>query len=58
LGLRREVLQVLFGAVGYALAIQFGVIKLQGPFWDNVLWGVVVMVSSRVAAYLFGGGKK
>ena len=51
-------LQVLFGAVGYALAIQFGVIKLQGPFWDNVLWGVVVMVSSRVAAYLFGGGKK
>jgi hypothetical protein len=57
LGLKREALQVLFGAIGYALAIQFGFIKPQGPFWDNVLWGVVVMVGSRFMAFMFGGKK-
>lgn len=58
MGLRREILQVLFGAVGYALVIQLGFIRLQGPFWDNVLWGVAVMVGSRCLAFMFGGRRK
>jgi len=58
MGLKREVLQVVFGAGGYALALQYGLIKASNPFLDNLLWGVVVMVGSRFAAYLIGGGKK
>jgi hypothetical protein len=57
LGLKHEALQVLFGAIGYALAIQLGFIKPQGPFWDNVLWGVVVMTGSRFMVFMFGGKK-
>lgn len=58
MGLKREALQVVFGAMGYALAIQFGLIKINNPFFDNVLWGVVVMVGSRALAFVIGGGKK
>lgn len=57
MGLKREALQVLFGAMGYALAIQFGLIKPANPFFDNVLWGVVVMVGSRALAFVIGGRK-
>jgi len=51
-------LQVLFGAMGYAFVIQFGLVKPNNPFFDNVLWGVVVMVGSRALAFMFGGRKK
>ena len=58
MGLKREILQILFGAGGYALAMQFGLIKPSNPFLDNLVWGVVVLVASRMLAFVFGGGRK
>jgi len=56
--LRREALQIILGAILFSLALQFGLIKSQGPFWDNVLWGCVIMLSSRFLALVLGGRGK
>jgi hypothetical protein len=58
MGLRKEGLQILFGSVGMGLALQFGLIKPQGSFLDNVLWSGAVMLSSRFLALVFGGRGK
>jgi len=58
MGLRREALQIVLGAILFSLALQLGLIKSSGPFWDNVLWGCVVMLGSRFLALVLGGREK
>jgi hypothetical protein len=56
-GLRKEIVTVLVGALGTALFLQLGWLSPANPFWDNALSGVAVMILSRLAGRLVGGGK-
>lgn len=58
MGIRREILQVVFGALGFSAALAMGYIKPDNPFITNVTWSVALMIISRMLAWLFGGKGK
>lgn len=55
MGLKSEILQIIFGALLLGLCIQFGVVSAGNDFWGNVVTGIFILVVSRFLGFLFGG---
>ena len=54
MGIRKDIITILFGAVGTALLIQAGWISSTRPFWDNAIATGIVMTASRILGRVFG----
>lgn len=55
MGLKSEILQILFGSFLLGLFIQVGILSSDASFWNNVMSGIVIFVVSRFLGFLFGG---
>ena len=53
--LRRDLLQIVFGAILTALFIQMGVLSPNNQFFSNIVASVFVYTVTRVLALIFGG---
>jgi hypothetical protein len=54
MGMRKDIITILFGAVGTALLIQANWISSARPFWDNAIATGVIMMVSRILGRVFG----
>ena len=53
--LRRDLLQIVFGAILTALFIQMGILSPNNQFFSNIVASVFVYTVTRVLALIFGG---
>lgn len=55
MGLKAEILQIVFGAFLLGIFIQVGILSPDNSFWNNVISGIVIFLVSRLLGFLFGG---
>ena len=55
MSLRRDLLQIVFGALLTALFIQVGVLSQENQFFHNVMASFAVYAVTRFLALVFGG---
>jgi hypothetical protein len=55
LKLRRTLFEILFGALGIGIAINYGMMSPSHPFIVNVITGAVIAIGSRFLALVIGG---
>jgi hypothetical protein len=58
MGLKWDILNVVFGSLLTALFLQVGFLSQNNPFWDNTLSACVIMIASRALSLVFGGKKR
>lgn len=54
MNLKRELLQIIIGALLMALFLELGWLDPAKTFWSNVLTAMVIAVISRVVALILG----
>lgn len=55
MGLKSEILQIIFGSFLLGLFIQTGILSPEQNFWNNVMSGIVIFLVSRLLGFIFGG---
>ena len=53
--LRRDLLQIVFGALLTALFIQIGILSPDNQFFSNIVASIFVYTATRILALIFGG---
>lgn len=53
--LRKDILQIVFGALLTALFIQVGILSPANDFWTNVVSSMMVYFVTRILGLMFGG---
>jgi len=53
--LKKDILQIIFGALLTALFIQMGILSPANDFWSNVISSMLVYFASRILSFMLGG---
>ena len=54
---RRDMLQIVFGAILTAMFIQVGILSPNNQFFSNIVASIFVYAVTRILALIFGGRK-
>jgi len=58
MNLKREVIEIILGAVFLSLFLSMGWLKPANTLWDNIIISVVLLMLTRLIAFLFAGRKR
>jgi len=58
MGLKLDILNIVFGSLLTALFLQVGFLSQKNQFWDNAISACVIMITSRALSFVFGGKKR